>query len=109
MAVVDVRDVGMPVRAFLVPVLVAVAEDPGDEGQGRVLVFVVPFPVAVPVRVDSLRVDMVVGMAVPEEKAPREAHEDQGDDARDSRDLSEEDRREGEAEKRSRGEEELGA
>ena len=36
---------------------------------------VVPFPVPVPMRVDGARVEVIMGMAILEEKTPRDPHE----------------------------------
>jgi hypothetical protein len=109
MSMMDVRDMWMPVLTFFVIVLVAMAEDASEERERRRLVVVVPFPMPMPVRVDGLRVDMVVRMAIPEKENPGESHEPESDGAREGRDLAEQERRESEAEERGRGEEELGA
>lgn len=63
---------------------------------------VVPFLMAMPVRVDGLGMDMAVRMAIPEKETLGEPHEPEGD-------LAEQDRRKSEAEERGRGEEDLGA
>ncbi len=88
--VMDIRDVRVKMLAALVFMFVPVAECAGKATKRIVRMVVMPFPVPMPMRMDGLRVDMAVRMAVPEQESPGEPLEAEGKGARDGRELSEE-------------------
>lgn len=71
----NVRDVGMPMFQILVLVFVAMTEQAGERGERLMPMAVMPLPMPMPMRVDRSHMEMIMGVTIPEEKAPREAHE----------------------------------